>query len=149
MYINRMPFLTTISKNIKYHTAIWVVDHMAPTISNLVESVLKLYHKAGFQVMEVCTYHEFKPVLHQGGCLNYFSSQEILHRVNLDYKKHCSVPLLRYVLAHDEPTLTNMAWAHALDCLFLHAMHMKQGGNPHSPGHDNDLTSLLFLQHPL
>ena len=51
MYINGMPFLATISKNIKYRTAMWVADHMAPTITNLVESVLKLYNRAGFQVM--------------------------------------------------------------------------------------------------
>ena len=63
MYIYRMPFLTTISKNIKYHTARWVADHTAPTITSLVESVLKLYQWASFQVTEVCTDHEFKPVL--------------------------------------------------------------------------------------
>ena len=64
MYVNGMPFLTTISKNIKYRTAMWVANWMAPTISNLVESVLKLYHKASFQVMGVCADHEFKPGLH-------------------------------------------------------------------------------------
>ena len=32
------------------------------------------------------------------------------------------------ILAHNEPTLTNTVHAHALDCLFLHAVHMKQGG---------------------
>ena len=64
MYINGMPFLTTISKNIKYHTAMWVANHMAPTITTLAESVLKLYQLAGFQVTEVCSDHEFKPVLH-------------------------------------------------------------------------------------
>ena len=37
---------------------------MAPTITNLVESILKLYHHASFQVMEVCADHKFKPVLH-------------------------------------------------------------------------------------
>ena len=190
-----MPFLTTISKSIKFCTAMWVSDCMAPTIANLVESVLKLYSRAGFQVMEVCTNHKFKPVLHilqdggwsfmtnlanaqehvpeakcnnhvhkecicttyygisykmlprtiicymvmetaaklnyfpaKGGCSNYFSPQEILHHVKLDYKKHCSVPLLSYILTHDEPTLTNTAHSHALDCLFLCAVHMKQGG---------------------
>ena len=63
----------------------------------------------------------------KGGCLNYFSPWEILHHVKLDYKKHCSVPLLNYVLTHDEPTLTNMVQVCALDYLFLCAMHMKQG----------------------
>ena len=64
MYINGMLFLTTISKNIKYRAAIWVANCMAPTIANLVESVLKLYCRAGFQVKEVRADHEFKPVLH-------------------------------------------------------------------------------------
>ena len=63
MYVNGLPFLTTISKNIKYHIAIWVADCSVPTITSLVESILKLYQWAGFQVMEVCTNQEFKPVL--------------------------------------------------------------------------------------
>ena len=52
----------------------------------------------------------------------------ILHHVKLNYKKHCSVPLLSYVLAHNEPTLTNIVCVHALDCLFLFAIQAKQGG---------------------
>ena len=63
MYINGMPFLTTISKNIMYCTAMWVADHTAPTITSLVESTLKLNQRAGFQVTEVCTDCEFKPEL--------------------------------------------------------------------------------------
>ena len=43
MYINGMPFLATISKNIKYHTTMCVANCTAPTIARLVESVLKLY----------------------------------------------------------------------------------------------------------
>ena len=64
MYVNGAPFLTTTSKNIKYCTPMWVADCTAPTIASLLESVLKLYQWAGFQVMEVCADHEFKPVLH-------------------------------------------------------------------------------------
>ena len=194
MYINGMPFLTTISKNIKYHTAMWVADCIAPTIISLVESILKLYQHTSFQVTEVFGDHEFNPVLQvlqDGGwsfmtnlantqehvpeaednncvlkehihtnhgipykmlpqtvicCmvmetaakLNYFPTngdysnnfnlREILHHVNLDYKKHCSMPLLSYVLTHDEPTLTNTVCTHALDCLFLCTVLTKQGG---------------------
>ena len=62
------------------------------------------------------------------GCSNYFSPREILHHVKLNYKKHCSMPLLSYILAHNEPTLTNTAHVQALDCLFLCAIHTKQGG---------------------
>ena len=42
------------------------LQYNAPTIASLVESVLKLlklYQEAGFQVTEICTNHEFKPVL--------------------------------------------------------------------------------------
>ena len=63
MYVNGMSFLTTISKNIKYHTAMWVAVPTAPTIASLVETVLILYQWASFQVTEVCANHEFKPVL--------------------------------------------------------------------------------------
>ena len=43
MYVNGMPFSTTISKIIKYCTAMWVSDCTAPTITSLVESILNLY----------------------------------------------------------------------------------------------------------
>ena len=38
-------------------------DHTAPDITSLVESILEVHQQARFQVMEVCTDHEFKPVL--------------------------------------------------------------------------------------
>ena len=41
----------------------WVADYTAPAITSLVEPVLKLYQWTSFQVMEVCTDHEFKPVV--------------------------------------------------------------------------------------
>ena len=63
MYVNGVPFLTTISKNIKYHTAMWVADCTAPTITSLDESILKVYQQASFQVTEVCAGCKFKPVL--------------------------------------------------------------------------------------
>ena len=56
-------------------------------------------------VMETAAKLSYFPT--NGGCSNYISPREILHHVKLDYKKHCSMPLLSYVLAHDESTLTN------------------------------------------
>ena len=38
----------------------WVADHTAPTITSLVESILKLYQWTSFQVMEVCADYESK-----------------------------------------------------------------------------------------
>ena len=85
MYVNGMPFLTTISKNIMYHTAMWVADHTAPTITNLVESVLKLYSRASFQVTEVCADCEFKPVLHilQDGGWSFMTNLSMLRNMFL------------------------------------------------------------------
>ena len=220
MHVNGMPFLTTISKNMKYHTAIGVADCTAPTITSLVECVLNLYQQASFQVMEVCTDCKFEPVLQvlqdnewsfttnlvnaqehvpEAGCnncvlkehihatyhgipykmlpqtvicymvmetpaklnycpakgdhSNYFSPRKILHHVKLDYKKHCSVPLLSYVLAHYEPTLTNTVCAHAwIDFSYVPFKPSKVGMNviifPLIRS-SHDLTSQSFLQPPL
>ena len=106
MYINGMSFLTTISKNIKYHTAMWVADHTVPTIASLVESILKLYQWASFEVMEVCADHESKPVLQvlqdDGWCFmtNLATTQEHIPEAdhnNCILKEHscttyCAIP---------------------------------------------------------
>ena len=86
-------------------------------------------------VMETAAKLNYFPA--KGGWSNYFSLREILHHVKLDYKKHCSMPLLSYVLAHNEPTLTNTVHTHALDCLFQFAAQTKQGGYEcyHIPSH--------------
>ena len=104
-----------------------------------------------YMVMETTAKLNYFPM--KGGCSNYFSPREFLHHVKLDYKKHCSMPLLSFILAHNEPTLTNTACACALDCLFLCTVHMKQGGYEcyHIPTCQviTDLMSLLFPQPPL
>ena len=79
-----------------------------------------------YMVMETTAKLNYFPA--KGGCPNCFSSREILHPVKLDYKKHCSMPLLSYVLTHNEPTLTNTVHVHSLDCLFLCAIQTRQGG---------------------
>ena len=38
MYINGMPFLATISKNIRCHITMWIADHTAPTITSTTSS---------------------------------------------------------------------------------------------------------------
>ena len=79
-----------------------------------------------YMVMENVARLNYFPT--KGGCSKYFSLREILHHVKLDYKKHCSVPLLSYILIHNEQTLTNTVHMHPLDCLFLCAVQTKQGG---------------------
>ena len=70
----------------------WVAKCTAPPIATLVESVLKLYQWASFQVMEVCANHEFKPVLHvlqNGGwsfMINLANTQE--HVPEAEHNNH-------------------------------------------------------------
>ena len=103
-----------------------------------------------YMVMETTAKLNYFPA--KGGCSNYFSPREILHHVKFYYNKLCSVPFLSYILTHDEPQLTNTDHACALDCLFLHAIHTKQGGyecyHPLTRSL-HDLTSLSFPQPPL
>ena len=88
-----------------------------------------------YMVMETTAKLNYFPA--KGSGSNYFSLREILHHVKLDYKKHCFVPLLSYVLTHDEPILTNTVHMCALDCLFLCTVQTKQGGYEcyHIPTH--------------
>ena len=79
-----------------------------------------------YMVMETAAKLNYLPA--KAGSSNYFTLWEILHHFKLNYKRHCPRPLLSYVLTHNEPTLTNMVCMQALDCLFLCAVHNKQGG---------------------
>ena len=78
-----------------------------------------------YMAMETAAKLNYFPT--KGGCSNYFSLSESLHHVKCNYKKHCSMPLLSFVLTHNEPTLTNTVHAHALDCLFLCSIQTNQG----------------------
>ena len=79
--------------------------------------------------------------------------------IELNYKKYCSVPLLSFVLAHDEPPPTNTVHACALDCLFLCTIQTKQCGYECNVDMSviisplarslHDLMSLLLPQPPL
>ena len=60
MYIQNMPFLTTISKNISYRTIEWIADKTTDTLMKAFDTVFRIYNKAGFVinklhcVAEVC-----------------------------------------------------------------------------------------------
>ena len=77
-------------------------DHIHATYHGIPYKML-LQTVICYMVMETAAMLNYLPA--ESGCLNYFSLREILHLVKLDYKKHCCVPLISYVLTHDEPTL--------------------------------------------
>ena len=195
MFVNSMPFLTTISKNIRYRTAQRIKKRRVIHYTNALESVIKWYTRAGFKIAVVHCDREFKPVLDairdkhaftpnyssaqehegsaernnrvlkeriratyhrspfstlpkrvieaivtesakklnyfpaEGGCSEYYSPREILHQARLQYDVHCKIPMLSYVLAHNEPKQTNSMSPRALDCLYISPVENTQGGH--------------------
>ena len=194
MFVNGMPFLTTISKNIYYRTATFVTARTVAAYQLQVREVLQVYARAGFRVTEISADREYLPVLNplmdefgfranyasaqehvppaernnrtikervrasyhgspfrclpriaicymvmeaaaklnyfpaKYGCSKVYSPRMILHHTTLDYVKHCKIPILSYVLAHDEPVFTNTVRARALDCLYLRALPNNNAG---------------------
>ena len=102
------------------------------------ERVRAVFHSLPYQalpttplvylVMEVTRRLNFFPP--RGGVSQYYSPREIVTGQRLDYKRQCSIPLLSYVVAHDEPQPSNTQAARALDCLYLRpAGDSTQGGH--------------------
>jgi hypothetical protein len=59
-FVNRMPFLHTISDRIHYRTSMWVPDRESSTYRTYLEVVFKVYWKAGFKIKYVCADQDFK-----------------------------------------------------------------------------------------
>ena len=115
-------------------------EHVAPAERNnrtIQERVRAVYHRSPLKtppkrIIEVmvteCTKRlNYFPA--KGGCSAYYSPREILHKVKISFERHCRVPLLQYVLAHDEPQLSNTLRARALDCLYVGPTDNAQGGH--------------------
>jgi hypothetical protein len=62
-FVNRMPFLHTISDKIHYRTSQWVPDCESSTYRTYLKDVFKVYWKAGFKIKYVCADQEFEAVL--------------------------------------------------------------------------------------
>ena len=60
--INGLTFLTTVSKNICYRTAQFVIDKSVTSYRAALHKVFKIYNRAGFHVREIRCDNEFKPL---------------------------------------------------------------------------------------
>lgn len=65
----------------------------------------------------------------KGGVSKYFSPRMIVHKMPLDYVKHCAIPFGTYVQAHNEPSPTNSQYPRTLDCIYLRYNDSYQGGH--------------------
>jgi len=65
----------------------------------------------------------------KGGISQYYSPREIIHRVKLDYARHCAVSQYAYVQAHDEPSPSNTLAQRTLDSLYVRPSDNTQEGH--------------------
>ena len=62
MFVNKIPFLVTISRGIKFGTVETLTDRKHPTIMSAIKHVVALYSKRGFRVSDAHTDNEFEPM---------------------------------------------------------------------------------------
>jgi hypothetical protein len=81
MKVNRVPFLTTISKNIHYHTAQYVKGQMSDIYRTCLSQVFCIYKMGGFWVEHAQCDNKFRhlmdPLTNDFGVeMNYANPQE-------------------------------------------------------------------------
>ena len=62
MYVNKVPLLVTLSRNIKFGTVEAVADRKEATLLKCIKGVVSLYQKAGFKVTTALMDGEFVPL---------------------------------------------------------------------------------------
>ena len=62
MFINKIPFLVTTSRNLKFGTVEALTNRQIPTIVAKLKSIIKLYEHRGFRVRVVLANPEFEPL---------------------------------------------------------------------------------------
>ena len=60
MFINKIPFLVTTSRNLKFGMVEALKKLQIPTIMNKLKSIIKLYEHRGFQVTVILADPEFE-----------------------------------------------------------------------------------------
>ena len=62
MFVNEMPFLTSISKRIMYRTAQFLPTRTAEDLRSAIDAIFRIYNDAGFTITNVYCDNEFKPL---------------------------------------------------------------------------------------
>ena len=78
-------------------------------------------------VMESAKKLNFFPA--KGGVSKYLSPRMILHQQNLDYNKHCKIPLGSYVQALAGHDPTNTQRSRTIDAIYIRFLGNQQGGH--------------------
>ena len=65
VFINGMPFLSTISKRIKYRTIEWVPEKTMEAYKNALRNIIRVYTNAGFKVSTLSCDREYAPLINK------------------------------------------------------------------------------------
>ena len=142
MFVNRMPFLTSISRRIRYRAGQWVPSEEPKSYIDQLSKLLQLYQRCGFHVVRIFADNAFQPVLEplcvehgfQPNCANaqeHVPEAERNHRVIKERVQACfhnspykALPriVLKYLIA---------------DCIFKLNLFPAKGGvsSYYSPHH--------------
>jgi hypothetical protein len=83
MFVNKIPFLVTIGRGIKFGTVETLKDRQIPTVAAALYNVLRAYCNRGFKVTECNADPEFQPLEGklEGTSLNLCAQDEHVHDV--------------------------------------------------------------------
>ena len=85
MFVNKLPFLVTISHNLKFGTAELLLNHQEDTVAKTLTNVMRIYGSRGFLVQMVHTDSEFEalhaPLASAGSGLNVCVNNEHVPKV--------------------------------------------------------------------
>ena len=85
MFVNKLPFLVTISWNIQFGTAELLLNCQEATVDKSIQSVMQLYSSCGFLVQMAHADSEFEPLwgslAQAGSSLNVCSNDEHVPKV--------------------------------------------------------------------
>ena len=81
MFVNKIPFLTTISKSLMYRTAQPLENKTPTAYRSALDTVFRVYNHAGFSITTIKADQEFKPILDEikdvlNITMNYANAQE-------------------------------------------------------------------------
>ena len=81
MFIHKIPFLTSISKNIMYRTAQPLEDKSPTAYRSALDTIFRIYNHSGFKITTIKADQEFKPILNDikddlDITMNFASAQE-------------------------------------------------------------------------
>ena len=63
MYVNELPYFTSISKRIMYRTAQFIPSRTAASLYSSIDTVFRVYNTGGFTVTDIYCDNEFKPMM--------------------------------------------------------------------------------------